>query len=101
MTTKDPRAAATTLKEAMDLLARAGELLPRAAFLTRAAYDSADTALMIADNEMKLAERDAVTAKTYTLDEAHAHPGGIAALTGGAVTGPYFEVEGDDEETED
>lgn len=54
-TTPDPQAAAEALKEAMALLARAGELLPQVVFLTRAAWDSADTALMIADNEAKLA----------------------------------------------
>lgn len=54
-TTPDPRAAAEALREAMALLARAGGLLPQVAFLTRAAHDNADTALMIADNEAKLA----------------------------------------------
>jgi hypothetical protein len=38
------------------------------------------------------------TPRSYTLGEAAALPGGIAALTGGAITGPYFEVDEDDEE---
>lgn len=37
--------------------------------------------------------------RTYTLDEAAAFPGGLEALTGGAITGPFFEV--DNEEDED
>lgn len=35
--------------------------------------------------------------RTYTLGEAMAHPGGIDALTGGAVKFLGFSVEGDDE----
>ncbi len=44
------------LTRAMELLKQAGTALPQIQFLTRAATDSADTALMIATNEMKLAE---------------------------------------------
>lgn len=51
--------AVNALTEAMALLDQAGWALPQIAFLTRAAHDSADTALMIATNEVKLAARDA------------------------------------------
>ncbi len=57
-TAPDPYAAAQALREAMALLARAGELLPQAAQFTTAAHDSADIALMIADNEAKLAAKE-------------------------------------------
>jgi hypothetical protein len=39
--------------------------------------------------------------RTYTLDEAMAHPGGIDALTDGAIRHGGFSVEGDDEQPED
>ena len=44
------------LTKAMALLDQAGQVLPRAAFLTRAARDSADTALMIANHALKTAQ---------------------------------------------
>jgi hypothetical protein len=40
-------------------------------------------------------------ARTYTLDEAMAHPGGIDALTGGAVRHMGFSVEGDEDDEQD
>lgn len=47
------------LTRAIALLDQAGAHLPQIAFLTRNAHDSADTALMVATNELKLAQRDA------------------------------------------
>ena len=43
------------LTKAMALLDQAGQVLPQIAFLTRAARDSADTALMIANHALKTA----------------------------------------------
>lgn len=51
----DAQRAVDALNQAMDLLKQAGSALPRIAFLTRAAISDADAALMIADNELKLA----------------------------------------------
>lgn len=39
--------------------------------------------------------------RSYTLDEAMAHPGGIDALTGGAIRHMGFSVEGDDDEQDE
>lgn len=39
----------------------------------------------------------AATERSYTLDEAMAHPGGIDALTGGAIRHMGFSVEGDED----
>lgn len=44
---------------------------------------------------------DEEVSRTYTLDEAMAHPGGIDTLTGGAIRHGGFSVEGDDEQDED
>lgn len=53
------QAAVDALTQAIALLDQAGAALPQIAFLTKAAHDSADTALMIANNELTLAQRDA------------------------------------------
>lgn len=52
------QSAVDALTQAIALLNQAGAHLPQIAFLTRNAHDSADTALMIATNELKLAQRD-------------------------------------------
>jgi hypothetical protein len=57
MSAAQARRAVDNLTRAIALLTQAGTDLPQAAFLTRAATDSAETALMIARNELSLAER--------------------------------------------
>ncbi len=54
------RDAADALTRAMELLKEAATALPEIAFLVSAAHDSADSALMIATNEAKLAEDEAL-----------------------------------------
>lgn len=53
------QAALDALTQAIKLLDQAGKALPQIARFTRAAADAADCALMIASNELKLAQRDA------------------------------------------
>lgn len=68
------QSAVDALTQAIALLDQAGANLPQIAFLTRAAYDSADTALMIATNELKLAQRDASTRLSPAQQEALGRP---------------------------
>lgn len=68
------QAAVDALTHAIKLLDQAGAALPQIAFLTRSAHDSADTALMIAANELKLAQREASTRLSPAQQEALGRP---------------------------
>ncbi len=62
--TLDPataRRVVDNLAQALTLLAQAGADMPQIAQHTLAAHDTVDNALMIATNEMKLAQREAST----------------------------------------
>lgn len=68
------QAAVDALTHAIALLDQAGANLPQIKQLTRAAASDADCALMIATNELKLAQRDASTRLSPAQQEALGRP---------------------------